>query len=64
MFTVVVVISLMIPIITLEEYSSDLVVDENGTKYDQLTCKQKDDLKDDIKNRNFSNVSDEVVSIT
>ena len=47
----------MVPIIVLGDYSNDLIVDTNGTKYEDLSCAEKEDLKDDIQNRSFIGVS-------
>ena len=52
-----IVIGLMVPIIVLGEYSNDLVVDPNGTTYDQLSCAEKEELRDNITNINFTEVS-------
>ena len=46
----------MIPIIVLGEYSDDLVVDANGTTYDELSCTAKERLRDNITNINFTGV--------
>lgn len=47
----------MINIIVLGDFNDELIVDENMTTYDQLSCEEKIDLRHDIGNRNFSNVS-------
>lgn len=57
LLTAIVVIILMVNIIVLGDYNDELVVDENGTTYDELSCAEKEDLRHDIGNRNFSGVS-------
>ena len=47
----------MINIIVLGDFNDELIVDCNGTTYDQLSCSQKLDLRHDISHRNFSCVS-------
>ena len=55
--TAVVVMTLMVNVIVLGDFNDELIVDTNGTTYDQLSCEQKMDLRHDIDSRNFSNVS-------
>ena len=49
--------TLMVNVIVLGDFNDELIVDTNGTTYDQLSCEQKMDLRHDIDSRNFSNVS-------
>ena len=55
--TAVVVIGLMVPIIALGEYSNNLVVNASGTTYDELSCEEKEDLRENIDSMNLTGVS-------
>ena len=46
----------MVPIIVLGDYSNDLVVDPDGTTYDELSCAEKKELRDNITNINLTGV--------
>lgn len=58
LFQAIVMIILMVNIIVLGDYNDELVVDQNGTTYDELSCSEKEDLRHDIGNRNFSGVEE------
>jgi len=47
----------MVLIITLGEYSGDLIVDQNMTKYDELSCEERKELIDNIDEINITGVS-------
>ena len=61
--TAVVVMTLMVNVIVLGDFNDELIVDPNGTTYDQLSCEEKIELRHDIDSLNFTDVSSVIVKM-